>query len=70
MLFEELRKWRADVAKRQGGPAFTVFNDATLKATAKARSESGRAFSRIKGVGPTKLDNYGDDVLEIVAHFS
>ena len=70
VLFEELRKWRADVAKRQGGPAFTVFNDATLKATAKARPDSLRAFSRIKGVGPTKLDNYGDDVLEIVAHFS
>ncbi|MDZ7674916.1 MAG: ATP-dependent DNA helicase UvrD2 [Acidimicrobiales bacterium] len=70
VLFEELRTWRAEVAKRQGGPAFTVFNDATLVATAKARPNSLRAFSKIKGVGPTKLDNYGDEVLEIVAQFA
>ncbi len=70
VLFEELRKWRAEVAKRQGGPAFTVFNDATLKATARARPDSLRAFSAIKGVGPTKLENYGDDVLDIVRQFA
>ncbi len=70
VVFEELRTWRAETAKRQGGPAFTVFNDATLKATAKARPDSLQAFSRIKGVGPTKLDNYGDDVLEIVRQFA
>lgn len=70
VVFEELRKWRADTAKKQGGPAFTVFSDATLKATAKARPDSLRAFSKIKGVGPTKLDNYGDDVLDIVRQFA
>lgn len=70
VVFEELRKWRAETAKRQGGPAFTVFNDATLKATAKARPDSLRAFSKIKGVGPTKLDNYGDDILEIIQQFA
>ncbi|MGK2929059.1 MAG: UvrD-helicase domain-containing protein [Acidimicrobiales bacterium] len=70
VVFEELRKWRAEVAKRQGGPAFTVFNDATLKATARARPDSLRAFSAIKGVGPTKLENYGDDVLEIIRQFT
>ena len=41
------------VIARQGGPAFTVFNDATLKATARARPDSLRAFASIKGVGPT-----------------
>ena len=70
VLFEELRRWRAEVAKRQGGPAFTVFNDATLKATARARPDSLRALSAIKGVGPTKLENYGDDVLDIVRQFA
>ncbi len=70
VLFEELRRWRAEVAKRQGGPAFTVFNDATLKATARARPDSLRALAAIKGVGPTKLENYGDDVLEIVRQFA
>jgi DNA helicase-2/ATP-dependent DNA helicase PcrA len=70
VVFEELRKWRAEVAKRQGGPAFTVFNDATLKAAARARPDSLRALAAIKGVGPTKLENYGDDVLEIIRQFA
>lgn len=70
VVFEELRKWRAETAKRQGGPAFTVFNDATLTEVARTRPADLRGLSKIKGVGPTKLDNYGDDVLEIVAQFA
>ncbi len=70
VLFEQLRQWRAEVARRQGGPAFTIFNDATLKTIARARPDSLRALHSIKGVGPTKLENYGDDVLEIVARFA
>lgn len=70
VVFEELRKWRAETAKRQGGPAFTVFNDATLAEVARRRPADLRAFSKIKGVGPTKLENFGDDVLEIVQQFA
>ena len=70
VVFEELRRWRAEVAKRQGGPAFIIFGDAPLKDIATARPADLRALSRIKGVGPSKLDSYGDDVLEIVARFA
>lgn len=70
VLFEELRRWRSEVAKRQGGPAFIIFGDAPLKDIATARPADLRALSRIKGVGPSKLDSYGDDVLEIVARFA
>ena len=70
VLFEELRRWRSEVAKRQGGPAFIIFGDAPLKDIAKARPADLRALSRIKGVGPSKLESYGDDVLEIVARFA
>jgi DNA helicase-2/ATP-dependent DNA helicase PcrA len=70
VVFEELRRWRSEVAKRQGGPAFIIFGDAPLKDIAKARPADLRALSRVKGVGPSKLDSYGDDVLEIVARFA
>ncbi|HEU5081706.1 MAG TPA: ATP-dependent DNA helicase UvrD2 [Acidimicrobiales bacterium] len=70
VLFEELRRWRAEVARRQGGPAFIIFGDAPLKDIARARPADLRALSRIKGVGPSKLESYGDDVLEIVARFA
>lgn len=70
VVFEELRRWRSEVARRQGGPAFIIFGDAPLKDIAKARPADLRALSRIKGVGPSKLESYGDDVLEIVARFA
>lgn len=70
VLFGQLREWRAAVAKRQGGPAFTVFNDATLRSIARTRPTDLRSLSKVKGIGPTKLENYGDDVLEIVARFA
>ncbi len=70
VVFEQLREWRAAKAKQQGGPAFIIFNDAVLRAIARDRPADLRALSRIKGVGPSKLDSYGDDVLEIVARFA
>jgi DNA helicase-2/ATP-dependent DNA helicase PcrA len=70
VVFDELRRWRSEVAKRQGGPAFIIFGDAPLKDIARTRPADLRALSRIKGVGPSKLDSYGDDVLEIVARFA
>jgi len=70
VLFEELRRWRAEVAKRQGGPAFIVFGDASLKEIARQRPTDLRSLSKVKGVGPSKLDSYGDDVLEVVARFA
>ena len=70
VLFEQLRQWRSEVARRQGGPAFTIFNDATLSEIARRRPADLRALRAIKGVGPSKLDSYGDDVVEIVLRFA
>lgn len=70
VVFEELRRWRAELAKRQGGPAFIIFGDAPLKDIARQRPADLRALSKVKGVGPSKLESYGDDVLEIVARFA
>ncbi len=47
-------------------PAYVVFTDLTLQAIAEARPADGRALLAISGVGPGKLDKYGDDVLALV----
>jgi ATP-dependent DNA helicase RecQ len=48
-------------------PAYVVFHDATLAEIAARRPQTIGELSQIAGVGPTKLDRYGDDVLAALA---
>ena len=61
--FAHLRAWRAERAKADEVPAYVVFHNATLAEIADRRPRSLAELSRIPGVGPTKLERYGEDVL-------
>jgi DNA helicase-2/ATP-dependent DNA helicase PcrA len=65
-LFERLRQWRVERAAEEKVPAYVVFTDLTLQAIAEARPTDPRALLRINGIGATKLEKYGDDVLALV----
>jgi ATP-dependent DNA helicase RecQ len=65
-LFEQLRAWRAGVARDQGVPAYIVFGDATLRGIALTRPGSLAELGTISGVGEKKLEAYGSGVLEVV----
>ncbi len=65
-MFQKLRSWRYAQSKAHNVPAYVVLNDATLKAIAEKRPTSKGALATISGIGPTKLDRYGDAILEIV----
>ncbi|NEA86153.1 HRDC domain-containing protein, partial [Streptomyces sp. SID14436] len=66
-LYERLREWRAEQARRSGQPAFCVFTDKTLMAIAESDPEDEHELARIPGVGMRKLRRYGADVLAICA---
>jgi len=66
-LFERLRAWRAEAAAAAKVPPYVVFTDATLVAVAETLPNSQAALARVPGVGPTKLERYGNDVLAILA---
>jgi DNA helicase-2/ATP-dependent DNA helicase PcrA len=66
-LFERLRAWRAEQAKAASVPAYVVFTDATLTALAEVRPSSERELLAVSGVGRSKLEKYGADVLALVA---
>jgi DNA helicase-2/ATP-dependent DNA helicase PcrA len=66
-LFEQLRDWRAEQAREASVPAYVVFTDATLIALAEARPTTQTQLLAISGVGRTKLERYGADVLRICA---
>jgi DNA helicase-2/ATP-dependent DNA helicase PcrA len=65
-LFERLRAWRKERADEESVPAFVVFTDATLQLIAEQRPTSPAALLGISGVGPAKLERYGDSLLEVV----
>ena len=63
--YDELRRFREGA--RQGKPAYVVFDDKTLVAIADALPATLADLARVKGVGPSKLEQYGDAVLALVA---
>jgi len=65
--FEALRAWRAGVAREQNVPAYVIFHDATLRQIAMAEPADLDALAHIQGVGATKLERYGRDVLEALS---
>jgi DNA helicase II / ATP-dependent DNA helicase PcrA len=66
-LFEALRSWRKRIASEAGFPPYIVFRDETLAAVARRKPVTLRELAACPGVGPTKLERYGDDVLDLVA---
>ena len=65
-LFERLREWRRVRAKTDEVAAFMVFSNRTLEAVAEHRPQTPSALLEINGIGPEKLEKYGDEVLQIV----
>jgi DNA helicase II / ATP-dependent DNA helicase PcrA len=66
-LFARLREWRLRIAGEAKVPAYVVFTDATLVAIAETMPRDRAALARVPGVGVTKLDRYGEDVLALLA---
>ena len=65
-LFERLRKERMDIAKDRGIPAYVVCHDRTLMEIAAVRPTTLAALARVHGMGPARLDAYGERLLGVV----
>jgi ATP-dependent DNA helicase RecQ len=65
-IFERLRQLRRRLADARGIPAYMVFSDATLLEMAGACPRSAEALLGISGVGPKKLEQYGDAFLDLL----
>lgn len=66
ICYEALREWRRTLARDLGKPPYVIFNDQTLLNIAMRHPGDRDELLDISGVGLTKLDKYGEDVLEIV----
>ena len=68
-LFETLRDLRAKIASQKGVPAFVIFHDTTLRQIAVHLPQTRESFSRISGVGATKLEQYSEDFLVVIRDY-
>jgi DNA helicase-2/ATP-dependent DNA helicase PcrA len=58
-----LRAWRTKRAKADSVPPYVVLSDAHLRGIALAQPTDAAGLLACDGIGPTKLDRYGDDIL-------
>ncbi len=65
VLYDALVAWRKSRAKLEGVPAYIVFHNSVLVAISDARPASLGELAEVPGVGPAKLERYGEDLLEV-----
>ncbi len=66
-VFAALKAWRRERARADGVPAFVVFHDRTLEEIARRRPRDERGLAGVPGIGPTKLERYGEELLATLA---
>ena len=64
--FQDLRKWRKTKATELDLPAFVIFGDLTLKELAKKNPQTLEELKTIYGIGATKLEKFGWDLLAVL----
>jgi ATP-dependent DNA helicase RecQ len=67
LVWDALRAWRLEEARRQQVPPYVIFHDATLIEVARLRPVSPDALAQIPGIGRNKLDRYGSALIGAVA---
>jgi RecQ family ATP-dependent DNA helicase len=66
-LAARLREWRAAEARRLGVPAYLVLHDRSLTALAHARPGNPNQLLAIDGIGPAKVEKFGEVLLGMCA---
>lgn len=66
-LFEQLRWWRVETARKNNVPAYVIFHDAALREIAKAQPHTMEQLSVVNGVGQKKLLTYGEEIIALIA---
>jgi superfamily II DNA helicase RecQ len=65
-LVDALKRWRKDKARAGDVPAYVIFNDATLMEIAAERPRSRSDLLDVSGMGPVKVERFGDELLALV----
>jgi ATP-dependent DNA helicase RecQ len=68
--FQHLRNVRKALADAESVPAYIVFNDKVLREMVARRPSTAAELLEVPGVGPAKLERYGDDFLTAIGELA
>ena len=68
-LLSEFKKWRYKLAKKRNGPAYIILSNKVLDELCHHRPTNKKELLNINGIGETKLNKFGDDILRIIREF-
>ena len=65
-VYEALRRWRNERAKRDGRPAYIYLSNGQLADLARLRPATLDALQQIPGIGPGKAGDFGTEILALL----
>ncbi len=68
-LYESLRAWRLATAKKMDRAPYQVLTDTTLRDVAIAKPKTLRQLGVLRGIGDTKLSQFGSNILQLIRDF-
>ncbi|MBS14928.1 MAG: recombinase RecQ [Gemmatimonadetes bacterium] len=65
-LFEALRAWRVEMARKEHVPPYVIGSDRTLREIAAIQPKTDQDLALVHGIGPAKIEKYGEAILQVV----
>ena len=66
-LYAALKSLRAELAQKEGVPAFVIFSNATLEDMARRCPHTEKEFMAVSGVGQYKASRYAEEFLAMIS---
>ena len=66
-LFESLRAWRTQRARTEAVPLYVILTNAQLATVASSRPQNLADLKKIPGLGPSRLERFGKEILGLLA---
>jgi superfamily II DNA helicase RecQ len=66
-VYCQLKDWRRDVAAAQAIPPYMVFTNEQLSKIAEQRTATKADLEKIAGVGDSRIEKFGDQVLAVMS---
>jgi len=65
-ILDALKLWRSEKAREQNLPTYFIASNKELISVAKYKPAKKEELLEIKGFGKHKIENYGEEILEIL----